>query len=107
MNDTPAPAQTDAERLTDHILAIEEMEARKKAVSEDIKARYATAKAQGFDPSVMRNTIKRRADAPLADAKDRTSATYLHAVTSTLAIRAQSEAGTGPQPPETPPGDQP
>lgn len=91
------PVKSRAVQLTDFIHEIERLEAEKEATAEAIKNQFAQAKAKGFDPSRMRETIRRRKDEAMANEKDRTTATYLHAVRTTEAAHAASQ----PQPEST------
>lgn len=50
-----------ADQLRLLIERIENLEADKKAVSEDISEVYSEAKSNGFDPKIMRQIIKLRA----------------------------------------------
>jgi uncharacterized protein (UPF0335 family) len=50
-----------ADQLRLLIERIENLEADKKAVSEDISEVYSEAKSSGFDPKIMRQIIKLRA----------------------------------------------
>ena len=50
-----------ADQLRLLIERIENLEADKKAVSEDISEVYSEAKSVGFDPKIMRQIIKLRA----------------------------------------------
>lgn len=49
-----------ADELRLLIERIENLEADKKAVSEDISEVYSEAKSRGFDPKIMRQIIKLR-----------------------------------------------
>jgi uncharacterized protein (UPF0335 family) len=50
-----------AAHLLSFIARIEKLEADKRAIAEDIKDIYAEAKASGYDPSIMRKVVSRRA----------------------------------------------
>lgn len=49
------------QRLKSYIERVERLEEEKKGLADDIKEVYAEAKAMGFDPKVMRQVIKLRA----------------------------------------------
>ena len=42
------------------VARVEELEEEKRALADDIKAVYATAKSQGFHPPVIREVVKLR-----------------------------------------------
>ena len=66
-----------AERLRSFVERIERLEEDKAALAADIREVYAEAKANGFDPKIMRQVIRMRK----ADADD------LAAEQATLAVR--------------------
>ena len=47
-------------QLTSFIERIERLEEEKKGVADDIKDIYSEAKANGFDPKIMRQVVKLR-----------------------------------------------
>lgn len=49
-----------AEQLLNHIEAIERLEDEKAGIAEDIKDRYALAKAEGFDTKTMKKIVALR-----------------------------------------------
>ncbi len=49
-----------AEALRQAIERIERLEEEKKALSDDIKEVYGQAKAQGFDPKIIRQIVRMR-----------------------------------------------
>lgn len=49
-----------AERLLNIVERIENLEAEKKALADDVKDIYAEAKGAGFEPKVIRRIIARR-----------------------------------------------
>lgn len=74
----------------------------KEAVSESIKLELETAKAAGFNPKFIRNTIKRRSDPELHTEVTHTEDAYFHAaahVDQTIA------AARATDPKENPPHD--
>ncbi|MEW9855909.1 DUF2312 domain-containing protein [Novosphingobium sp. M1R2S20] len=50
-----------AQKLRLHIEAAERLIEERKGLNEDLKERFALAKAEGFDPAIMKEMIKRRA----------------------------------------------
>ena len=49
-----------AQELQQHIEAIEKLEAEKQGIADDIKDRYALAKATGYDVKTMRSIVRLR-----------------------------------------------
>ena len=49
-----------AQELQQHIEAIEALEAEKQGIADDIKDRYALAKATGYDVKTMRSIVRLR-----------------------------------------------
>lgn len=49
-----------ADQLQSFIERIERLEEEKKAISDDLSAVFAEAKANGFDPKIMREVLKIR-----------------------------------------------
>lgn len=47
-------------KLRQYIEQVENLEAEKKGIAEDIRDKYLEAKGQGFDPKIMRKMIKLR-----------------------------------------------
>lgn len=66
-----ATTKSAGDRLKAFIDRIERSETEKREISDDIKAIYAEAKANGFDTKVMRHMVKRRQKDPseLAEAE--------------------------------------
>ncbi|TCM21505.1 uncharacterized protein (UPF0335 family) [Novosphingobium sp. PhB165] len=56
-----ADDSTTAKILRQHIEAAERLIEERKGLNEDIKERFSLAKAEGFDPVIMKEMIKRRA----------------------------------------------
>lgn len=52
---------TSAKILRQHIEAAERLIEERKGLNEDLKERFQLAKAEGFDPAIMKEMIKRRA----------------------------------------------
>ncbi len=52
---------TTAKILRQHIEAVERLLEERKGLNEDINERFSLAKAEGFDPVIMKEMIKRRA----------------------------------------------
>lgn len=78
MTSLPNSAQN---QLRQFIEQIEHLEEEKKAIAEDIKDKFAEAKATGFDVKVMREVLKLRKKSK--DDRDEEQAildTYLHAL---------------------------
>lgn len=55
----PAQGQTDA-RLRSFIERVERLESEKSELAEDIKEVYGEAKANGYDPKIMRKIVRMR-----------------------------------------------
>lgn len=69
------------EQLRLHVEAIENLNAEKKGISDDIKDRYALLKGEGFDPKVVKQLISRRAmERALVEEQDAILATYESAI---------------------------
>lgn len=69
------------EQLRQLISQIETLEEEKAATSADIRDKYAEAKAEGFDPKIMKKVIARRKrDKAELEEEDALVTTYLHAV---------------------------
>lgn len=49
-----------AERLKTYLSAIDRLESEKQEIADEIRAHYAEAKAEGFDPKGIRGMVKRR-----------------------------------------------
>ena len=78
MTSLPNSAQN---QLRQFIEQIERLEEEKKAIADDIKDKFAEAKATGFDVKVMREVLKLRKKSK--DDRDEEQAildTYLHAL---------------------------
>jgi uncharacterized protein (UPF0335 family) len=70
-----------AKQLRALIERVERLEEEKKGLSGDIKDVYTEAKANGFDPVVMRKVVAlRKQDQEERKARDETLALYLHAL---------------------------
>ena len=70
-----------AHQLRQYIEQIERMDEEKKAISDDIRDKFAEAKSAGFDVKVMRQVLKLRKKS--SDERDEEQAvldTYLHAL---------------------------
>lgn len=66
-----------AGQLASFITRIENMTEEKKAAADDIREIYAEAKANGFDPKIMRIIVRRRArDRAELEAEDMLVDTY-------------------------------
>lgn len=69
------------EQLRQYIEQIERLEEEKKALGEDIKNKYAEAKATGFDPKIMKKCIAiRKKPKAENDEEQAVLDTYLHAL---------------------------
>jgi uncharacterized protein (UPF0335 family) len=70
-----------AEQLTQYIERIERLEEEKRALMADIKDVYAEAKANGFEPKIMRQIVRMRAmDRDLLSEQDALLDTYRDAI---------------------------
>ena len=71
----------DGRALEAFIVRIERLEAEKQSLSDDVKDIYAEAKAQGFDPKVMRKVVAFRKMDPAKRVEEReTLEIYLNAL---------------------------
>ena len=60
---------------------IERLEEEKKSIGDDIKERYAEAKATGFDSKVLRQVVRiRKQDRQEREEQDQIRELYLHAL---------------------------
>lgn len=67
--------------LRQYIEKIEQLEAEKKNIAEDVKEVYAEAKAQGFDAKIMRKVISmRKLDAADREEQETLLDIYCHAL---------------------------
>ncbi len=70
-----------AEQLTQLIERIERLEEEKRALMADIKDVYAEAKANGFEPKIMRQVVRLRSmDSDLLSEQDALLDTYRDAL---------------------------
>ena len=70
-----------AEQLTQLIERIERLEEEKRALMADIRDVYAEAKANGFEPKIMRQVVRLRAmDRDLLNEQDALMDTYRDAL---------------------------
>ncbi len=70
-----------AEQLTKFIERIERLEEEKRAIMADIKDVYAEAKANGFEPKIMRQVVRLRSmDRDLLNEQDALLDTYRDAL---------------------------
>ena len=70
-----------AEQLTQLIERIERLEEEKRALMADIKDDYAEAKANGFEPKIMRQVVRLRSmDRDLLNEQDALLDTYRDAL---------------------------
>ena len=70
-----------AEQLTKFIERIERLEEEKRAIMADIKDVYAEAKANGFEPKIMRQVVRLRSmDRDLRSEQDALLDTYRDAL---------------------------
>jgi uncharacterized protein (UPF0335 family) len=70
-----------ADELKLHIEAIENLEAEKAGISDDIKDRYALAKAEGYDTKTIRKIIAlRKMEKNVRDEADALLETYRQAL---------------------------
>ena len=70
-----------AEQLTQLIERIERLEEEKRALMADIKDVYAEAKANGFEPKIMRQVVRLRSmDRDLLNEQDALLDTYRDAL---------------------------
>lgn len=58
-NSMPKRGETDA-RLRSFIERVERVESEKAELAEDIKEIYGEAKANGYDPKIMRKIVRKR-----------------------------------------------
>ncbi|MBK5909950.1 hypothetical protein CCR85_00380 [Rhodothalassium salexigens] len=80
-------------QLRQFIERIERLEEEKKAIADDIKDVYAEAKANGFDPKIMRQVIKvRKMETQERQELEALLDVYLHALEGG---DAAGEAGEG------------
>ena len=71
----------EAEQLTQLIERIERLEEEKRALMADIKDVYAEAKANGFEPKIMRQVVRLRSmDRDLLNEQDALLDTYRDAL---------------------------
>lgn len=49
-----------AERLKTYLNAIDSLESERQEIADEIRAQYAEAKAEGFDPKAIRGMVKRK-----------------------------------------------
>lgn len=69
------------ERLRSFIQRVERLEEEKQALSDDIREVYAEAKANGFDPKIMREVVRlRRLESAERQEHDALLETYLAAL---------------------------
>ena len=69
------------EQLRQYIEQVERLEEEKRAIQEDIKDKFAEAKAEGFDVKAMRKLLKlRKMTKDARDEEDAILTTYLHAL---------------------------
>ena len=69
------------EQLRQYVEQLERLEEEKRALQEDIKDKFAEAKAMGFDSKILRIVLRERKKSK--DARDEEEAiltTYLHAL---------------------------
>jgi len=59
IKDFPSKSEADA-RLRSFIERVERLEAEKAELAEDIKEVYGEAKANGYDPKIMRKIVRMR-----------------------------------------------
>jgi uncharacterized protein (UPF0335 family) len=70
-----------SDMLQGKITRIENLEKEKKGITEDIKAVYQEAKAEGLDPKIMRKIIKLRAtDAKTLEEEELLTTVYMRAL---------------------------
>ena len=68
-------------QLRQYVEQLERLEEEKKAIADDIRDKFAEAKAVGFDIKVMRQILKlRKKSKDDRDEEDAILATYLHAL---------------------------
>lgn len=65
------------ESLNNYLVRIERLEEEKKSIQSDIKEVYTTAKAEGYDPRIMKIVLKLRA-MPEADKNEIDSLTEVY-----------------------------
>ena len=65
------------ESLNNYLIRIERLEEEKKSIQTDIKDVYAEAKAEGYDPRIMKIVLKLRA-MPEADKNEIDSLTEVY-----------------------------
>ena len=69
------------EQLRQYIEQVERLEEEKRAIQDDIKDKFAEAKAMGFDVKAMRKLLKlRKMTKDARDEEDAILTTYLHAL---------------------------
>lgn len=73
--------KTSQEHLQRLVQQIERLEADKQALSEDVRDKYAEAKAMGFDVKILRQVIRLRKQSKTErDEQQAVLETYLHAL---------------------------
>lgn len=78
MTTLPASSQ---EQLRQYISQIERLEDEKAAIAADIADRFAAAKAEGFDPKIMKAVLKIRKKSKAERSEEEALLdTYLHAL---------------------------
>ncbi|MBB4210884.1 uncharacterized protein (UPF0335 family) [Rhodothalassium salexigens DSM 2132] len=82
-------------QLRQFIERIERLEEEKKAIADDIKDVYAEAKANGFDPKIMRQVIKvRKMETQERQELEALLDVYLHALEGGDAAAAADDDAT-------------
>lgn len=80
------------DQLRSFIERIERLEEEKKGIAEEIKEVYASAKAVGFDPKVMRKVISlRKMDQADRQEIEALLDVYLHAIEGGIQVRPTEE----------------
>jgi uncharacterized protein (UPF0335 family) len=87
------PGDNSRHELLRHVEAIERLAEEKQGLSDDIKERFAQAKADGFDAKIMRKVLaRRRRDADELREEDQMIETYITAIDEAeLSERGRSE----------------
>lgn len=82
------------DQLRQFIERIERLEEEKKAIADDVKDVYAEAKANGFDPKIMRQVVRvRKLDRNERQEQEALLDTYLHALEGGQAPAADAQGG--------------
>ena len=85
-------------QLRQYIEQLERLEEEKKAIADDIRDKFAEAKAVGFDVKVMRQILRlRKKSKDDRDEEDAVLSTYMHALGMIDSFDDGSDTGATPQ----------